>query len=125
MRAPTSTPMPDRSATPAADIVPASAVQPASLAQAHTLLTFTLALFVASVAVGLAWDRAWHATHVFDTFYAPPHVFTYAMALVTAHLVGVLTFSRELRVWFGPAVRVPLLPFAVPGALVLAGGGLG
>src|SRR5262249_60818257 len=100
-------------------------VQAASLAQAHTLPTFTLALFVASVAVAPAWDRAWHATHVFDTFSSPPHVFTYAMALVTALLVGVLTFSRDLRVWFGPVVCVPPLPFAVPGALVLTGGGLG
>jgi len=124
MRSPTPTPAPERVRLPAADTVTIS-TPAASLAQAHTLLTFTLALFVASVAIGLGWDRAWHATHVFDTFYSPPHVFSYAMALVTAYLVGVLTFSRELRAWFGPGLRVPPLPFAVPGALMLTGGGLG
>ncbi|HKV85123.1 MAG TPA: hypothetical protein VJN88_11235, partial [Ktedonobacterales bacterium] len=104
--------------------VAAPATRPASLAQAHALLTFTFALYVISVAVGLTWDGAWHATHLFNGFYAPPHVFIYTMVAITAYLVAVLTFTPSLRQWFGSGLAVPLLPFEVPGALLLTGLGL-
>lgn len=115
-------------ATPSADLAattPALAVsRPSSLAQAHLLLTFTFFLFVVSVAVGLSWDGLWHATHIFNGFYVPPHLFIYSMVAVVAYLVAVLTFTPSLRQWFGPGLRAPLFPFAVPAPLLLTGGGL-
>ena len=98
--------------------------RPASLAQAHLLLTFTFILYVLSVAVGLSWDGVWHATHLFNGFYVPPHLFIYSMVAVVAYLVATLTFTPSLRQWFGPGLRVPLFRFPVPSPLLLTGGGL-
>ena len=108
---------------PVSSVAP-PASRPASLAQAHTLLAFTFTLFVLSVGIGLTWDGAWHATHVFDGFYVPPHLFIYSMVAVVAYLVAVLVFSPSLRQWFGPGLRVPFFRFGVPSPLLLTGGGL-
>lgn len=105
-------------------IPPPPSANPAGLRSAYWLLWLTFAFYVVAIGLGLAWDRAWHATHVFDTFFSPPHVFTYSMAAITAILVAVLTFTPHLRRWFGAGVVVPLFRFAVPGPLALTGGGL-
>src|SRR5262249_44887031 len=42
-----------------------------------------LAYFVIAVTIGLAWDGTWHATHTFDPFFSPPHVFVYTSLAIT------------------------------------------
>ncbi len=95
----------------------------ADRALAGRLLWTTLGLLLLTVGVGLGWDRAWHASHAFDTFYSPPHLFIYATTVLEAALVAYLVGSRRLRAWFGPTFRLPALPYAVPGALALLASG--
>jgi hypothetical protein len=73
--------------------------------------------------VGRAWDVAWHATHIFDSFWSPPHLFVYTMATLNGLLVAAVTFAPGVRRWFGPGFRVPLIPFEVPGALFIFSAG--
>src|SRR5262249_26816404 len=87
------------------------------------LLWLTLGLLLVTVGVGLRWDRAWHATHVFDSFYSPPHLFIYTGTLLNAMVVAYLVGSGRLRRCFGPGFRVPLLTYPLPGALALLGSG--
>lgn len=89
-------------------------------------LWLTFGFFVGSVELGLAWDRGWHATHTFDTFFSPPHIFTYTMVAITTLLVAWLAFSERTRIWFGAGWRISLPPLelAVPGPLIVTGGGL-
>ncbi len=79
---------------------------------------------MAGVVIGTGWDRAYHATHPFDTFYSPPHLFIYTMAFLAMATVAWITFSPRLRPWFGPGFRLPVLPFQLPGSLGILGGGL-
>ena len=97
---------------------------PTSVDQAGRRLWFALLFMVVSVSIGLAWDRGWHATHKFETFYSPPHLFIYTMTIVTILLVAGMTFSARVRPWFGTAFRMRLFTFPVPGALVITAAGL-
>jgi hypothetical protein len=92
--------------------------------RAHGLLWLALWLEVMVVGIGLPADRGWHATHVFDGFFSPPHIFIYASAIIAALVVAYMVFAPRVRVWFGPGFRLPPFPFPVPGPLMLAGGGL-
>lgn len=87
-------------------------------------LWFALLFMMATVGIGLGWDRGWHARNKFETFYSPPHLFIYLSTIVTILLVAALTFSARLRPWFGTAFRMRLFTFPVPGALVITVGGL-
>lgn len=102
---------------------PATSIDRKGLNTAHFLLWFSMWFLIIFVGFGLEWDRVWHSQHTFDTFFTPPHIFTYTMVLLTAMQVMVLTFNRNLRQWFGPGLRVPLFPFEVPGALFILGAG--
>ena len=47
--------------------------------RAAILVWLALAFLLGAAAIGLGWDRRWHATHVFNSFYSPPHLFIYSM----------------------------------------------
>lgn len=111
-------------AGPLDDAAPATPPQAPGLARAHGLLWLAIFLEMVTVVIGIPADRAWHITHVFDGFFSPPHDFIYASVLLTVLVMVYMTFAPRVRVWFGPAFRMPFFPFPVPGALVLAGGGL-
>lgn len=98
---------------------------PTVIDRAGRWLWCTLVFMLVTMGIGLSWDRAWHARHPFETFYSPPHLFIYTATIVTILLVAGLTFSARLRPWFGTAFRLRLFAFPVPGALVIAAGGLG
>ncbi|GHO85994.1 hypothetical protein [Dictyobacter formicarum] len=98
--------------------------QPAGQAWAYRLLWVTFFIFFASTGAGKLWDRVWHATVRFDNFWSPPHFFVFVMTSVTAALVATIAFTPKLRIWYGPCVRVPFLPFEIAGSLVVLGGGL-
>jgi len=97
---------------------------PASQVWAYRLWWGTLLTFLGSTGCGKLWDRYWHATHFFDTFWSPPHFFVFIMTAITGLLIAVIAFTPKLRVWYGPAVHIPLLPFEIAGSLVILGGGL-
>ncbi|GER86018.1 hypothetical protein KDW_01800 [Dictyobacter vulcani] len=96
----------------------------ASQVWAYRLLWITFFIFFASTGAGKLWDRVWHATVRFDTFWSPPHFFVFVMTSLTAALVALIAFTPKLRTWYGPSVRVPFLPFEIAGSLVVLGGGL-
>ncbi|HYM16586.1 MAG TPA: hypothetical protein VEZ14_13600 [Dehalococcoidia bacterium] len=91
--------------------------------QASKRLWWSLAFFFISFGVGTSWDRAWHATHVFDDFYSPPHLFIYSTFAISALIFATLAFSPERRAWYGDDMRVPVLGWQMPAAIVLAGCG--
>jgi hypothetical protein len=97
---------------------------PPGVTRAHGLLWLALWLELVVVGIGLPADRGWHATHIFDGFFSPPHIFIYASAIVAALVVAYMVFTPQVRVWFGPGYRLPPFPFPVPGPLMVAGGGL-
>jgi len=92
--------------------------------QVYRLVWATLGLFVGGTALGLAWDRGWHASHRFESFWSPPHLFIYTVLGVTTLALAHVARARRLRACLGAGVRVPALPFPLPGALALAAGGL-
>ncbi|HYU20209.1 MAG TPA: hypothetical protein VEQ11_16090 [Chloroflexota bacterium] len=104
-------------------MAPAVAAPP-SLIRARRLLGAAFVLLLATVTLGLSWDRSWHATHAFDSFYSPPHIFIYSLSILTVGLVSGITITPGLRRWFGSGFRVPAVPFAVPGPLAIACVGL-
>jgi hypothetical protein len=73
--------------------------------------------------VGFDLDRRWHATHPFEDFFSPPHLFIYSMHFLATMTLAYVAFSPSLRAVFGPAFRLFPLPFPVPGPIALAGGG--
>lgn len=95
----------------------------AGVVRANRLLRFVCALFLLTMAVGSAWDGYWHVTRAFDGFWSPPHLFIYAMTTLLGALVAAMVCARPIRAPFGPGLRVPGLPVAVPGALLILAGG--
>ncbi len=91
--------------------------------RAYRWLWVALVFAILSFGVGTGWDRAWHATHPFEDFWSPPHLFIYSTDLVATAVVGWITLNAELRRWFGPTVRLPLVGIELPGALALPVGG--
>jgi len=100
------------------------AKQPLDMIWAYRLFWLTFVLFFASTALGKLWDRVWHLTHFFDTFWSPPHLFIFVMTTLTGLMVAAIAFTPRLRIWFGPSLRVPLIRFPVPGSLVILSAGL-
>ncbi len=101
----------------------APSAQP-NVSRAHGLLWVAILLQLAVVGIGLPADRGWHATHVFDTFFSPPHLFIYASAAIDGLVVAYMVFAPNVRPVFGDGFRLPPFPFPVPGPLMLAGGGM-
>src|SRR5689334_291084 len=64
------------------------AKEPVDMVWAYRLLWFSFILFFASTALGKLWDRTWHLTHFFDTFWSPPHLFIFVMTALTGLLVA-------------------------------------
>jgi hypothetical protein len=95
----------------------------ASLATAYRLLWLAVFFDVLAFGVGFEWDRRWHATHAFEDFFSPPHLFIYSMHLWATITLAYLAFTPALRRWFGPTFRLPLVPFPIPGPIGLAGAG--
>jgi hypothetical protein len=98
-------------------------IDDASITTAHRLLWLAVILDLLAFGVGFDWDRRWHATHPFEDFYSPPHLFIYSMHLAATITLAYIAFTPRLRAWFGPTFRLPLIPFPVPGAIGLAGAG--
>ena len=80
---------------------PLSAPDAASFNRARALFWFTLFVFLLAIIVGIGWDRRWHTTHAFETFYSPPHLFIYATSTFATLLVGLMVVVPGLRRWFG------------------------
>ncbi len=105
-----------------APLAPAHPVPPIGLGRARLLL-WSAFFFLFLAIEGLGWDRAWHATHTFENFYSPPHIFIYSTLTMSAFITAIIVFSPRIRPLFGPGFRFPLFPFEFPGALFLLGGG--
>ena len=94
--------------------------------RALLLLWLALGFYLMATAVGLGWDRRWHSTHVFNTFYSLPHLFIYTMLALTVLTVGGIMLWPSSRREFGAAdIRVPVVGWVIPGTLALCAAGLG
>jgi hypothetical protein len=98
--------------------------EPVSLTWAYRLLWLTFSIFFASTGVGKLWDRVWHATVRFDTFWSPPHFFVFIMTMTSGLLVAAIAFTPSLQCWFGPSIQLPVVKFKFAGSLIILGGGL-
>jgi hypothetical protein len=94
-----------------------------SASTAYRLLWLAVVFDVLAFGVGFGWDRRWHATHPFEDFFSPPHLFVYSMHFLATLTLMWITFMPDLRVHFGRAFRLFPFPFLVPGAIAIAGGG--
>ncbi|HLG78828.1 MAG TPA: hypothetical protein VKX46_20620 [Ktedonobacteraceae bacterium] len=101
-----------------------TAEPPRSLVWAYRMLWLTFGIFFASTGAGKLWDRVWHATVRFDTFWSPPHFFVFVMTMMTGLLVATIAFTPKLNAWFGPKIYMPVLRMRFAGPLVILGGGL-
>src|SRR5438445_2031460 len=90
---------------------------------AYRLLWLAVVFDILAFGIGFGWDRNWHATHPFEDFFSPPHLFIYSMHLCATIPLAYIAFTPDLRRWFGDTFALPPLPFAVPGPIALAGGG--
>lgn len=95
----------------------------ATLKTAYRLLWLAVIFDFLAFGIGFDWDRRWHATHAFEDFFSPPHLFIYSMHLCATITLAYIAFTPGLRRWFGRTFRLPLVPFPVPGAIGLAGAG--
>lgn len=95
----------------------------ASLKTAYRLLWLAVIFDFLAFGIGFDWDRRWHATHAFEDFFSPPHLFIYSMHFCATITLSYIAFTPGLRRWFGAAFRLPLVPFPIPGAIGLAGAG--
>jgi hypothetical protein len=98
--------------------------EPVSLTWAYRLLWLTFIIFFASTGIGKLWDRFWHATIRFDTFWSAPHLFIFIMTVVSGVLIAVIALTPSLQHWFGPGIRLPLLHRRFAGSLIILGAGL-
>ena len=98
--------------------------EPVSLIWAYRLFWLTFLIFFMSTAVGKLWDRIWHLTVRFDTFWSPPHFFVFVMTVVSGLMVASIASTPRLRSWFGPVVRAPIIHWHMAGTLVILGTGL-
>src|SRR5258705_6062444 len=95
----------------------------ANVVTAHHLLWLAVIFDLLAFGVGFDWDRRWHATHAFEDFFSPPHLFIYSMHVCATITLAYIAFTPSLRRWFGPTFDLPLVPFPIPGAIGLAGAG--
>lgn len=97
----------------------------ASVETAYRLLWLAVIFDFLAFGIGFEWDKRWHATHPFEDFFSPPHLFIYAMHLFATITLAYIAFTPALRRPFGATFRLPLVPFAIPGAIGLAAAGFG
>ena len=95
----------------------------AGLDTAYRLLWLAVVFDIIAFGIGFEWDRRWHATHPFEDFFSPPHLFVYSMHLCATMTLAYITFQPDLRRWFGEGFRLAPFPFPIPGPIALAGGG--
>ena len=95
----------------------------ASSTTAYRLLWLAVFFDFLAFGVGFGMDRGWHATHPFEDFYSPPHLFIYSTHLLATLTLMWITFLPDLRRHFGAAFRLWPFPFPVPGAIAIAGAG--
>ncbi len=93
------------------------------IAAAYRLLWLAVVFDLLAFGVGFDWDRRWHVTHAFEDFFSPPHLFIYSMHFFATITLAYLAFTPDLRRWFGPAFRLPIVRIPIPGAIGLAGAG--
>lgn len=105
------------------DATTASPVADPSSRTAYRLLWLAVLFDFLAFGVGFGWDRRWHATHPFEDFFSPPHLFIYAMHLLATLTLIWITIRPDLRRHFGAAFRLWPFPFPVPGAIAIAGAG--
>jgi hypothetical protein len=98
--------------------------EPASLVWAYRLFWLTFLMFFAATGGGKLWDRVYHLTVHFDTFWSPPHFFIFLMTTISGLLVASIAAVPKLRVWFGSSVRAPIFRWEMAGTLVFLGAGL-
>ena len=110
-------------AVTATTVTAESAQDRVGLDQAYRLLWLAVLFDILAFGVGFGWDRTWHATHPFEDFFSPPHLFIYSMHLCGTMTLAYVAFTPDLRRWFGDTFTLPLVPFAVPGPIALAGAG--
>ena len=87
--------------------------------RAVRLIWLALAFLLLAVIVGFGWDRAWHATHPFEDFWSPPHIFIYTTLAITAGILFRAVRDVEVRECFGREdISLPVAGL-VPSALFL------
>lgn len=111
-------------AAPTIAIVPVSSTSSRNMKLAYGLLWFTFILFVAGTGFGKLWDRVWHLTNKFETFFSPPHMFITGITTLTGVIALALAFSPRFRSCFGLRTYVPFLKREVAGSLAIMGAGL-
>ncbi len=109
--------------TPTDPSLPSPATLPGGVDRAGRWLWTTFAFFVGTLTLGLAWDRGWHTTHRFETFYSPPHLFIYGTTLITAARVGWAAWLPKTRGRFAPVLHHRLFG-TLSGPVGLTGVGL-
>jgi hypothetical protein len=102
---------------------PIATTASSSALAAYRLLWLAVVFDVLAFGVGFGWDRRWHATHPFEDFFSPPHLFVYSMHFLATLTLMWITFKPDLRSHFGRAFRLAPFPFPVPGEIAIAGGG--
>ncbi len=111
-------------APPTIAVVPTSSVSSKDMKLAYGLLWFTFILFFAGTGFGKLWDRVWHLTHKFETFFSPPHEFIISITTLTGIIALTLAFSPRFRSCFGLRTYVPFLKREVAGSITIMGAGL-
>ncbi|MBI4361894.1 MAG: hypothetical protein HY558_01835 [Euryarchaeota archaeon] len=93
----------------------------------RTLLQIFAGSFLV-IALGKAWDGAWHVTQGgpgIDDFWSPPHLFVYTGSLLLVLLVarGAIR-ERDSHAHLQPLLQVPPLGFPIPACHLMSGSGL-
>ncbi len=96
----------------------------ASRWRAARVMYLGLAGLTLSVWLASPWDFWSHTQKPFETFFTAPHMALYGGVSFSLAAVAYICFHEDLRRLFGPGLRLPLVPFGVPGPLLLATGGL-
>jgi len=119
------TPMPMEGALPATPIpVEVAQTSTKNMTLAYRLLWFTFILFFAGTGFGKLWDRIWHLTNKFETFFSPPHIFISGITTLTGIIALTLAFSPRFQGCFGLRTYVPFLKREIAGSLAIMGAGL-
>ena len=86
---------------------------------ASWLYWLSFAFSITALTVGRAWDSSWHATHPFENFWSPPHVFAYMMTAIGFLLCIILYTNPRLARWFRASTSADANPSGSSPALEL------
>lgn len=92
--------------------------------RAHFALQLFLTIMLIGAVIGGTWDKLYHVTEPFEDFFSAPHLFIYTCSTIASFIVMYMLFSDAIRPAFGKGFNVRILPFKVPGALFILGGGI-